>query len=140
MRAYNYVVEVTPDFEENQYRVRAIDFDQQCYEGKRSMYLPQFFKNNLPVVQLCTRLINKDTAIQYQQEERALIKRRLNFSKNRIAHLKDCMCADQISSLEKTEQLKKELSEMHQDDRFLKCKSMGEITFLNLSITLNLNT
>ena len=37
MRAYNYVVEVTPDFEENQYRVRAIDFDQQCYEGKRTM-------------------------------------------------------------------------------------------------------
>ncbi|RCL29852.1 MAG: hypothetical protein DBX03_03225 [Puniceicoccaceae bacterium] len=138
MRAYNYVVEVTPDFEENQYRVRAIDFDQQCYEGKRTMYLPQFFKNNLPVVQLCTRLINKDTALQYQQEERALIKRRINFSKNRIAHLKDCMCADQISSLEKTEQLKKELSEMHQDARFLKCKNMGEITFLNLSITLNL--
>ena len=87
MRAYNYVVEVTPDFEESQYRVRAIDFDQQCYEGKRTMYLPQYFKNNLPVVQLCTRLINKDTALQYQQEERALIRRRLNFSKNRIGHL-----------------------------------------------------
>ena len=34
MRAYNYVVEMTPDFEQNQYRVRAIDFDQQSYEGK----------------------------------------------------------------------------------------------------------
>lgn len=139
MRAYNYVVEVTPDFEENQYRVRAIDFDQQCYEGKRTTYLPQYFKNNLPVVQLCTRLINKDTALQYQQEERALIKRRLNFTINRIAHLKNCMCADQISSPGKTEQLKKELAEMHQDDQFLKCNTMGEITFLNLSITLNLN-
>ena len=32
-----------PDFEESQYRVRAIDFDQQCYEGKRTMYLPQYF-------------------------------------------------------------------------------------------------
>jgi hypothetical protein len=138
MRAYNYVVEVTPDFEENQYRVRAIDFDQQCYEGKRTMYLPQYFKNNLPVVQLCTRLINKDTAIQYQQEERALIKRRLNFSKNRISHLEHCMCGDQISSPEKTDQLKKELGEMHQDHRFLKCRTMGEITFLNLSLMLNL--
>ena len=97
MRAYNYVVEVTPDFEENQYRVRAIDFDQQCYEGKRTMYLPQYFKNNLPVVQLCTRLINKDTALQYQQEERALIKRRLNFSKIGLAILK-IVCGDQISS------------------------------------------
>ena len=138
MRAYNYVVEVTPDFEESQYRVRAIDFDQQCYEGKRTMYLPQYFKNNLPVVQLCTRLINKDTALQYQQEERALIKRRLNFTKNRIGHLENCMCGDQISSPEKTDQLRKELAEMHRDDRFLKCKTMGEITFLNLSITLNL--
>ena len=139
MRAYNYVVEVTPDFEENQYRVRAIDFDQQCYEGKRTMYLPQYFKNNLPVVQLCTRLINKDTALQYQHEERALIKRRLNFSKNRIGHLENCMCGDQISSPEKTNQLRKELAEMHRDDRFLKCKTMGEITFLNLSVTLNLD-
>ena len=139
MRAYNYVVEVTPDFEESQYRVRAIDFDQQCYEGKRTMYLPQYFKNNLPVVQLCTRLINKDTALQYQQEERALIKRRLNFSKNRIGHLESCMCGDQISSPEKTEQLKKELAEMHQDPRFLKCKTMGEITFLNLSLMLKID-
>lgn len=139
MRSYNYAVEVTPDFEESQYRVRAIDFDQQCYEGKRNMYLPQFFKNNLPVVQLCTKLINKDTALQYQQEERALIKRRLNFSKSRIVHLKSCMCEDQISSNEKTEELKKELSEMHNNYDFLKCKNMGEITFLNLSITLNLD-
>ena len=138
MRAYNYVVEVTPDFEESQYRVRAIDFDQQCYEGKRTMYLPQYFKNNLPVVQLCTRLINKDTALQYQQEERALIKRRLNFTKNRIGHLENCMCGDQISSPEKTDQLRKELAEMHLDNRFLKCKTMGEITFLNLTLTLNL--
>ena len=139
MRAYNYVVEVTPDFEESQYRVRAIDFDQQCYEGKRTMYLPQYFKNNLPVVQLCTRLINKDTALQYQQEERALIKRRLNFTKNRIGHLENCMCGDQISSPEKTDQLRKELAEMHQDDRFLKCKTMGEITFLNLSLMLKID-
>ena len=139
MRSYNYVVEVTPDFEENQYRVRAIDFDQQSYEGRRSLYLPQFFKNNLPVVKLCTQLINRETARQYQREERALIKRRLNFSINRTQHLKECMCLDQISSEEKTYQLKRELAEMYQDERFLKCKTMGEITFLNISITLKLD-
>ena len=48
------------------------------------------------------------------------------------------MCGDQISSPEKTDQLKKELAEMHKDPRFLKCKTMGEITFLNLSLTLNI--
>ena len=139
MRSYNYAVEVTPDFEENQYRVRAIDFDQQSYEGRRSLYLPQFFKNNLPVVKLCTQLINRETARQYQREERALIKRRLKFSINRTQHLKECMCLDQISSEEKTNQLKRELAEMYQDERFLECKTMGEITFLTIAITLKLD-
>ncbi|MEM8866755.1 MAG: hypothetical protein AAGC73_00665 [Verrucomicrobiota bacterium] len=139
MRAYNYVVEVTPDFEQNQYRVRAIDFDQQSYEGRRRLYLPQFFKNNLPVVKLCTTLINRETSLQYQREERTLIKRRLFFAYERITHLRDCMASDQISSTEKTRQLAKELADMHQDERFLTCRSMGEITFLNLSVTLGLN-
>lgn len=138
MRAYNYVVEVTPDFEESQYRVRAIDFDQQCYEGRRSLYLPQFFKNNLPVVNLCTELINVETSKQYQREERTLMKRRLNFALPRVQQLRTCMCADQISSTEKMQQLRKELAEMHNDYRFMLCQSMGEITFLNITITLGL--
>ena len=138
MRAYNYVVEVTPDFEQNQYRVRAIDFDQQSYEGRRSLYLPQFFKNNFPVVRLCTELINVETSRQYQREERSLIKRRLNFSRYRIRHLRDCMYTDQISSKEKVRQLRRELAQMHNDQRFQNCKSMGELTFLNLTVTLAL--
>jgi len=138
MRAYNYVVEVTPDFEQNQYRVRAIDFDQQSYEGRRNMYRPQFFKNNLPVVNLCTELINLETSKQYQREERALINRRLNFALPRVQHLRTCMCADQISSVEKTKQLRKELANLHDDFRFMLCQSMGEITFLNITLTLGL--
>lgn len=138
MRAYNYVVEVTPDFEQNQYRVRAIDFDQQSYEGRRSLYLPQFFKNNLPVVKLCTELINYETSEQYQREERSLMQRRINFAQDRVSHLRECMCADQISSTEKTYQLRQELATMHRDSRFLQCHSMGELTFLNLSVTLGL--
>ena len=138
MRAYNYVVEVTPDFEESQYRVRAIDFDQQTYEGRRSLYRPQFFKNNLPVVKLCTELINVETSKQYQREERTLIKRRLNFALPRVEHLRNCMCSDQISSTEKMRRLRKELADMHGDYRFMLCHSMGEITFLNITITLGL--
>ena len=30
MRSYNFVVDITPDIEDYQYRIRAIDFDQQC--------------------------------------------------------------------------------------------------------------
>jgi hypothetical protein len=48
MRSYNYVVAVTPDIEGSQFRMRAIDFDQQSYEGKKRFYLPQYFKENNP--------------------------------------------------------------------------------------------
>ena len=101
MRAYNYVVEMTPDLEHTQYRVRAIDFDQQSYEGRRSFYLPQFFKNNLPVVNLCTSLINKDTSLQYQREETHFDSKKVQFLPTRIKRLRACMCEDQISSDEK---------------------------------------
>jgi len=138
MRAYNYVVEVTPDFEQNQYRVRAIDFDQQSYEGRPSLYLPQFFKNNLPVVNLCTQLINLETSQQYQREERSLIHRRINFAQDRVTYLRDCMCADQISTTEKVHQLRKQLAHKHKEKSFLQCNSMGEITFLNMTVILDL--
>jgi hypothetical protein len=35
MRSYNFVVDITPDIEDYQYRIRAIDFDQQSYEAVR---------------------------------------------------------------------------------------------------------
>lgn len=34
MRAYNYVIVPTHDFDHVVFKIRAIDFDQQCYEGK----------------------------------------------------------------------------------------------------------
>ena len=138
MRAYNYVVEMTPDFEQNQYRVRAIDFDQQSYEGRRSFYLPQFFKNNLPVVNLCTRLINPETSSQYQREERTLIKRRFNFAPTRIKKLRQSMCLDTISSDQKIIRLRNELGSLYDDSRFSQCETMGEITFLNIALALDL--
>ena len=51
MRSYNFVVDITPDIEDFQYRIRAIDFDQQSYEGRKNLYLPQFFKENIPLVE-----------------------------------------------------------------------------------------
>src|SRR5690606_12664867 len=44
MRSYNYVIVPTHDFDHVVYKIRAIDFDQQCYEGKFNIYKPQFFK------------------------------------------------------------------------------------------------
>lgn len=127
MRAYNYVVDITPDFDNEQYRIRAIDFDQQSYEGRYRLYLPQFFKENNRLVQLCLQLLNERTIKQYQQEERTLIVRRLKAARYRLKDLIDCMRADTLAPPEKVEQLKQELAAYHHDRRFLACRNMGDI-------------
>ena len=52
MRAYNYVIIPHHDYDHVVFKIRPIDFDQQCYEGRFKMYKPQFFKENNPMVQL----------------------------------------------------------------------------------------
>ena len=52
MRSYNFVFDITQDFDDIQFRIRSIDFDQQSTKGNKNLYLPQFFKENLVFVQL----------------------------------------------------------------------------------------
>lgn len=136
MRSYNYVVDITPDFDEEQYRIRAIDFDQQCYEGKKNMYLPQFFKENNLLVQLGLELMNAETFRQYQYEERTLMARRLKAERHRMKDLIDCMRKDTISSPEKITQLKQELAKHYQNNVYLKCKNMGDVLRIHLKVNL----
>ncbi|MBW8888037.1 MAG: hypothetical protein JF616_09810 [Fibrobacteres bacterium] len=136
MRAYNYVVDITPDFEDEQYRVRAIDFDQQSYEGKIQAYLPHFFPDNKKVVDLCGQILNVQTIRQYQLEERTLIARRLNFSKEQVVRLTEAMRFGELSLPEKTQELKAGLRRFHKDDRFLQCANIGDLLVLNLETTL----
>ena len=58
---------------------------------------------------------------------------------DRIDALRTCMCADQISSQEKVVQLASELAEMHGVSAFKACRSMGEITFMNIGVTLEID-
>ena len=90
------------------------------------------------MVNLCTRLINPETSSQYQREERTLIKRRFNFAPTRIKKLRECMCLDTISSDQKIIRLRTELAGLHDDSRFSQCETMGEITFLNIALALDL--
>ena len=136
MRSYNYVIDVTPDFEDEQYRVRAIDFDQQSYEGHKAMYLPQYFKDNRPVVDLVRRLLSPETIRQYQAEERALMARRARAERYRLKDLVDCMRREELSEAGKIAQLKKELNLHHQTQEFNRCDSVGDIVRLNLRLVL----
>ena len=127
MRAYNFVVEITPDFDDFHFRLRPIDFDQQCYEGQYKVYLPQFFKENFPFVQLAMEYLNENVVEQYKQEERSLIVHRIKTERYRLKHLREAMSKDRLSKPEKIEQLAKELSEYYNDPYFIKCKSMDKI-------------
>jgi hypothetical protein len=136
MRSYNFVVDITPDIEDYQYRIRAIDFDQQSYEGRKNLYLPQFFKENYSFVDLTMRYLNHESIEQYQAEERTLIAYRVAASRYRIMDLLKIMSKDIISTDEKRRQLKHELAEHFGISAFNRCKTMGEIVKSTLRYAL----
>ena len=139
MRSYNFVVNITPDIEDVQYRIRAIDFDQQSYEGRRSLYLPQFFKDNKPFVDLVLKHLDQSSIAQYQAEERTMMTFRLASARYRIKELLDIMSMDSISQPEKLEQLKAELYAGSGQASFLKAKTMGQVVKRQLKQTLQKN-
>lgn len=135
MRSYNYVIDVTPDFDEEQYRVRAIDFDQQTYEGRKNIYLPQFFKENNPVIKFVTENINPQTIQQYREEERVLMARRYREAKDKVLELASCMRTADVG-MEKLQQLKKELNKHHKTTEFDLCNHAGDVLRTQLRLML----
>nr|WP_315188381.1 hypothetical protein [uncultured Flavobacterium sp.] len=127
MRAYNYVIVPIHDFDQVVYRIRAIDFDQQCYEGNFKVYRPQFFKENYPMVKLVKDKLQTSSIEQYKDEERAVLAKRIISAENRIKRLMKIMGTDVISTDEHLEQLKLELYRYTNDLNFKKAKSMGNI-------------
>lgn len=139
MRSYNFVVDITPDIEDYQYRIRAIDFDQQSYEGRKNLYLPQFFKENLELVQLCSKYLNKESIEQYQAEERTMMAFRVASTRFRLMELLNIMSRDKISTPEKLHQLKTELGQYFHNPAFNKSTSMGQLVKRQLKQTLQKN-
>jgi hypothetical protein len=138
MHSSNFVVEIIPDFDEIHYRLRAIDFDQQSYEGRRAIYMPQYFKQNNPIIELGVKHMAPELELQYQKEERSLIATRLKakFSHQAIKELLESMMKDIISTPDNVYNLKHELAQLYKDDDYLKCNSMGEIVKTSLEMTM----
>ncbi len=127
MRAYNFVIVVTPDFDNYQFRIRPIDFDQQFYEGQIRVYQPQFFKENYPYVEMALRHFNPQVITQYQEEERSLIIQRMRSERRRLAVLRESLRDEDVSTPGKVRQLREELAAYHEDPKFLTCETMAEI-------------
>jgi hypothetical protein len=139
MRSYNYVVDITPDFEEVHYRIRAIDFDQQCYEGRKNLYLPQFFKENNAIVQLCMKHMTPETIRQYQAEERNLMAKRVKAARYMTRDLLETMRTDVLSANDKVETLKKELAAHYSNEEFMNCTNMGCLVYNSLRLVVKEN-
>lgn len=137
MHSSNFVVVLTPDFEETSYRLRAIDFDQQSYEGRKSIFMPQYFKQNNPIIELGIESMTPETVKQYQIEERSLIANRYIASKDRIIQLLFAMKADTISLPEHVLSLRSELALHYQSTAFDRCENMGQILALSLEQLFN---
>jgi hypothetical protein len=127
MRSYNFVIVASYDFDQVEYRIRAMDFDQQSYEGNLRVYFPQFFKDNYPFVKMVSESLQEESIEQYKKEERAAIARRIIGSHDRIQGLLKCMIHDNISTPEKIHQLKTDLFNYTKDVKFKRCHNMGEI-------------
>lgn len=133
MRAYNYVIVPTHDFDHVVYKIRAIDFDQQCFEGKLKVYRPQFFKENYQMVELVRHKLLRDSVDQYKLEERSIVAKRILSSGNRIKKLRNICKKDSISTPENIALLREQIQELTQDLNFKKCETMGEVLDLALN-------
>ncbi len=132
MHCNNFVIEITPDFDDTIYRIRAIDFDQQSYEKHKRVYLPQFFKENNPIIQLGMKIMTPETTLQYQKEEHYAILYRMNDQRYQLKDLMDVMIEDEIAPYENVVQLRYELYEHYQEPEFLNAQTMGEIVKVSL--------
>jgi hypothetical protein len=132
MHSGNFVVDVTPDFDETSYRIRPIDFDQQSYERRARVYLPQYYKENNPIIRLGLKRMTAETTRQYQQEERTLMRSRAQADGERLREVLDAMRIDTLAPRENVLQLRDELADHHEDSAFHRCESMGELVVTSL--------
>jgi hypothetical protein len=132
MRSYNFVVVITPDFEGAQIRIRAMDFDQQSYEGRMNLYRPQFFKDNQPLALFCMKHLRVETARQYQREEQVLMMQRKAVTEERLGMLLHAMSGDPLAPHEHIVELRESLASHYGRTAYLRCESMGELIRENL--------
>lgn len=136
MRSYNYVIIPTHDFDQVVYRIRPIDFDQQCYEGNLKIYLPQYFKENNRMVKLVQEKLKPNSVEQYRKEVRSSISKRILSSHHRFHQLMSAMQRDELSKPENIVELRTALQKLTYISQFKKCETMGEIldTGLNFMV------
>ena len=133
MRAYNYVIVPIHDFDQVIYKIRAIDFDQQSFEGRFSVYRPQFFKENQPLIKMIQKKLTHDSIDQYKIEERSIVAKRIISNEKKINQLLISMKEKPISNKENLDKLKLEIYKFTKHKDFKNSVSMGDLMDASLS-------
>ena len=136
MRSYNYVVIPIHDFDQVVYRIRPIDFDQQCYEGNIEVYEAFRFKENKAMVELIVQKLQTNSVEQYKKEIRSGIVKRILSDHERFEHLMRVLKKDNIAPYEHVLQLRKSLKEHTYITGFDFCNSMGELLDVGFKFTI----
>ncbi|MEO6229331.1 MAG: hypothetical protein ABJB11_03990 [Ferruginibacter sp.] len=137
MRSYNFVIDESASNGESQYRIRALDFDQQSYEGRKNLYMPQFYKENFVFIEMVLKTLSNEEIARYQQEERASIRSRAKQSHRRLFELLNSMDKEELSENYKVLILRKELNEHFNTVAFSRCKTMGALVKRQLKQVLS---
>ncbi len=127
MRCYNFVINSISNNSSPQYFIRAIDFDQQCYEGRVSFYLPQLYKENEQYVEMVLKHLGNDEIAQLQKIELEDIANRITNISARLIELFESMGKDELSENHKIRLLRGELNEHFKTLNFASCSTMGAI-------------
>lgn len=133
MRAYNYVIIPTHDFDQVVYKIRAIDFDQQSYEGKLKVYRPQFFKENFPMVSIVKDKLTLGSVNQYKIEERSIVAKRIISAGTRLDNLVTIMKQDMLTQPNYLKNLSEEIYKFTKDESFRQTESMGDVMDASLN-------
>ncbi len=134
MHAGNYVVDVTPDLDDVSYTLRAMDFDQQSYDRRARVYLPQYYRQNNPIVLLGMKCMTTETSKQYREEERTMIGNRAAIERDRLERLLAVMEQAELAPPENVVNLREELGEYWKIDAFAGCSSMGALVRTSLGL------
>ncbi len=136
MHSGNFVVDIQRDFEKWHYRMRPIDFDQQSHHSRKEVYLPHYFHQNGPLIEIGMKTLAPENVLQYQKEERALIANRVRVSHGRFRNLMAVMAEDIISSDKNVRLLGQQLADHYEYQDFSYCLTMGEIVRTSINLVL----
>ena len=138
MRNYNFVINTTADEQQQPaYHFRAIDFDQQCYEGRLKLYWPQFYRENYPFVKNVQDIYSKTEikTIQHQQAQQFI--RLYQKNATQIRALLNALMQAEISENYKVKQLAADLNQFYGNQDFSNCTTMASIVDVQIKAQLH---